>query len=103
MIFNFSVWDPSHPLRVAILSNLPQELRKMVEYEPGNDLGSWKISFDGFVHITCILQAFSGLSSLPQGLFFWPKGASQDFWTCICQVLCIFIDFGVPGVPYCDF
>ena len=66
-----------------------------------SDLG--RSCFDGFVDITCILQAFSGLSSLPQGLFFWPKGASQDFWTCICQVLCIFIDLGVPGLPYCDF
>ena len=66
-----------------------------------SDLG--RSCFDGFVHITCILQAFSAVSSLPQGLFFWPKGASQDFWTCIYQVLYIFIDFGVPGVPYCDF
>ena len=37
--------DPSHPLRVTIPSILPQELREMVEYEPENDLGSWKIMF----------------------------------------------------------
>ena len=45
--FVYICWsrDPSHPLRVAILSNLPQELPEMVEYEPGNDLVSWKIMF----------------------------------------------------------
>ena len=52
-----------------------------------SDLG--RSCFDGFVHITCILQAFSGLSSLPQGLFFGPKSASQDF--------------GLAFVRFCDF
>ena len=27
-----------------------------------------------------ILQAFSGLSVLPQGFFCWPKSRSQEFW-----------------------
>ena len=30
------------------------------------------------------LQAFSGLSQLPQGPFFGPTSAFQDFGTCIC-------------------
>ena len=66
-----------------------------------SDLG--RSCFDGFVHITCILQAFGGLSSLPQGLFGGPKGASQDFWTCICQVLDFSLILGPQEGSYVDF
>ena len=52
-----------------------------------SDLG--RSCFDGFVHITPILQAFSGLSSLPQGLFFGQKVRPRIF--------------GPAFVRFCDF
>ena len=71
----------------------------MVEYKPENDLGSWKIMFDGFVHVTCMLQAFRGLSSLPQGLFL-AKRCVSGFWD---MRLSGFVNFhrfqGGQGVP----
>ena len=52
-----------------------------------SDLG--KSCFDGFVHITCILQAFSGLSSVPQGFFLGQNVRSRIF--------------GPAFVRFCDF
>ena len=38
------------------------------------------------------------------GTVLWDfKSDRSSFGTCICHVLCMFIDFGLPWIPYCDF
>ena len=65
-----------------------------------SDLG--RSCFDGVVHITYILQAFCGLSSLPQGFLEGPKHASHDFCTCIFVDLLRFCQIWSDLVRFCQ-
>ena len=83
MILNFLIfwsWDPSHPLRVAILSNLPQELRKMVEYELENDIESWKIMFRWFCYYFDVFYKLLVACPLSHRGFFLAKRCVSGFW-----------------------
>ena len=101
----FWSWELYNRPRVAMSSNLPQELLDMVEYEPENDLRSWKFDFWMCLLYFVVIYKLGAAGRSCRRRFFFGDKSPRIWGTCPFRSLSAFLDVGGPRgshIMICD-